>query len=110
MTTEIVKFKQLHKVIFKDEGEPKLISAEIFQNIKEDLKENKWIEIDDELYNPFEIKKIIKYRVQDWITDKLKQETDWIQRKVKEYMRLYKKELTMWVLENMINKAKGLEY
>lgn len=106
MKNEIVKFKQLYKVVFKEWLAPKLITPEIFVGIKEDLKNNNWIELDDELYNPFEVKMIIKYKVQDWITDKLKVEHELVQKKVREYMRLYKKELTVWVLENMVIKAK----
>ena len=105
--TEIVKWKQLYKVVFKEEWEVKLISPEQFTSIKTKLFKNEWIEVDNELYNPFEIKKIIKYKTQDWIVWILTKEPEEVQKRVKELMKLYKKELTVWVLKNMIWKTRG---
>ena len=105
MKSEIIKWQELYKVYLKD-WEEKVISSEIYENIKQDLFDNKWIEINKELFNPFEIKKITKFKVQDWIKERLSIEPENIQKKVREYIRTYKKELTLWVLENMILKAK----
>ena len=106
MTTEIIKWKQLYRIVFKWEDWDKLISPNQFWIIKEKLFKNEWIEVDWELYNPFEIKKIVKYKTQDWIVQLIAAETEPIQKKVREYMKLYKKELTIWVVKNMITKAK----
>lgn len=104
--TEIVKWKQLYKVVFKEEWEVKLISPEQFDSIKKKLFKNEWIEVDNELYNPFEIKKIVKYQTQDWIVAIINKEPVEVQKRVKEFMKLYKKELTIWVVNNMVEKAK----
>lgn len=106
MSKEIIKWKQLYKVIFKDNENPKLITPQQYELIKKDLFLNKWVEIDNELFNPFQILKITKYKTQDGIVSRLNKENEEIQKKVRWFMRNYKNELTIWVLENMINKAK----
>lgn len=104
---DLVKYKQLYRVIFKDEKEDdKLITTEQFELFKNKLFKNEWIEIDNELFSPFEIRKIKKFQLQDWITQRLATENQNIQKIVKGYMRLYEKEINLWVLENMISKAK----
>lgn len=107
---EITIWKQFYKIVFKDEDtQDKLITPEQFDKIKSKLFKNEWVEVDQELYNPFEIRKIIKFKIQDWITQRLSKESEKIQREVREFMRVYKKEINLWVLENMIKKAKGIE-
>lgn len=101
---EIIKYKKLYKVLFK-EDDPKLITPEQFEIIKEKLFKNEWIEIDNELYNPFQIKKIIKHKSEDWIMQILNNESEEIKKIVKWYMKLYKNDLTIWVIKNMIKKA-----
>lgn len=109
-TKEITIWKQFYKIVFKDEEiQDKLITPEHFEKIKIKLFKNEWIEVDEELYNPFEVRKIVKFKIQDWISQKLSLESEKVQREVREYMRTYKKELNMWVLENMIKKAKGID-
>lgn len=103
---EIVKWKQLYKIIMKEEWEVKLISPEQFESIKKKLFKNEWIEVDNELYNPFEIKKIVKYKTQDWIVWIISKEPEEVQKRVKELMKLYRKELTVWVLNNMVAKVR----
>ncbi len=94
--TQLVKWKQLYKVVFKEEdSQPKIITPEAYKGIKKDLFNNKWIELDGELYNPFLIKKIVKYETQDGIVQLIKEESEDIQEKVREFMRLYKKKLTV---------------
>lgn len=106
MSKEIVVWKNLYKVIFKEEWEVKLITPEQFTSIKAKLFKNEWVEIDNELFNPFEIKKIVKYKTQDWIVWILNKEPEQVQTKVREFMKLYKKELTVWVVENMVLRAR----
>ena len=106
MKNEIVVWKNLYKVVFKEEWEVKLISPEQFASIKAKLFKNEWIEVDNELYNPFEIKKIVKYKTQDWIVAIINKEPEEVQKRVKELMKLYKKELTVWVLNNMVAKVR----
>lgn len=109
-TKDLTIWKQLYKIVFKDEEtHDKLITPQQFDKIKEKLFKNEWIEVDEELYNPFEIRKIIKFKIQDWISQILSKELESIQKKVREYMRTYKKEINIWVLENMIKKAKWIE-
>lgn len=107
-STEIIKWKQLYKIVFKDESTPnKLVTPSQFDTIKQKLFRNEWIEVDNELYNPFEIRKIIKFKTQDGIIQRLNKEPEDVQVKVREFMKLYKKELSMGVVENMILKAQG---
>ena len=107
---DLVKYKQLYRVIFKDEKESdKLITTEQFELFKNKLFKNEWIEIDNELFSPFEIRKIKKFQLQDWINQKLATESQNIQKIVKWYMRVYEKEITLAVLQNMINKAKWID-
>lgn len=108
MSTEIVKYKELYKIIFKDD-ETKVISAEMCKKIQGDLQKNSWIVIDDEIYNPFEIKKIVKFKMQDWINERLKVENESVQKQVRGFIKVYKNDVTLWVLENMIKKAKWIE-
>lgn len=110
METEIVKYQELYKVLFKDENiNDIIINIEVYKLVKEDIKNNKRVEIDWNLYNPYEIRMITKFKVDDNFTFRLNQETIEIQRQVKEFMKNYKKDITSLVLENMINKAKWIE-
>lgn len=110
METEIVKYQELYKVLFKDENiNDIIINIEVYKLIKEDIKNNKWVEIDWNLYNPYEIRMITKFKVDDNFSFRLSQETVEIQRQVKEFMKNYKKDITGLVLENMINKVKWIE-
>lgn len=106
MSNEIIKWKELYKVIFKEDWEIKLITPGQFQSIKQKLFKNEWVEIDNELFNPFEIKKIVKYKTQDGIIWLINNEPEEVQKKVRELMKLYKKELTVWVVKNMISKVR----
>jgi len=107
MTKSIVKYETLYRIVFRDEETPdKLITKTIFNEIKQDILKNKWIELWWELYNPYLIKKIVKYKISKWINVRLSKEKEEIQHKVREYMRWYYKEITLWVVENMIKKAK----
>ncbi len=106
MSTEIIKWKQLYKVIFKEDWEVKLITPEQFTSIKKKLFKNEWIEIDAELFNPFEIKKIVKYQTQDGIVWIINNEPQEVQKNVRELMKLYKKELTIGVVKNMVQKVR----
>ena len=43
---EIVKYQELYKVLFKDENiDDIIITIEVYKLIKEDIKNNKWVEI-----------------------------------------------------------------
>ena len=106
MKNEITIYRDLYKVIFKWDEPTKLITPQQYTIIKQKLFKSEWIELDDQLYNPFEVIKIIKYKTQDWIVQRLWKECEEVQIKVKEEMRVYKKPLTLAVLENMIAKHK----
>ena len=107
---EIVKYQELYKVIFTDENIKEIIiTSEIYNLIKEDIKNNKWVEIDWNLYKPYEFKMVVKFKIDDGFVFRLNQETEEVQKQVKEFMKNYKKDITSTVLENMINKAKWIE-
>lgn len=105
--TKLIKWKQLYKVIFKDEWDVKLITPEQFTSIKQKLFKNEWVEIDNELFNPFEIKKIVKYKTEDWIIWVINQQPQEVQKRVREIMKNYKKNLSVWVVQNMITKVRN---
>jgi hypothetical protein len=47
METEIVKYQELYKVLFKDENiNDIIINIEVYKLVKEDIKNNKRVEID----------------------------------------------------------------
>lgn len=103
-------WKQIYKIVFKDEEtRNKIITDKQYLRIKNKLFKNEWIEVDNELYNPFEIKKIVKFQSEDWIAQRLQKEAPYIQKKVKEYIRFDKKDITLSRLEVMIQKAKWIE-
>lgn len=101
----IIKYEEAYLVTYKD-GTTEQISKQWWQILIKQLVDKQWVVVNWNWYNRFEIiscKKITR----DWsINDLLNQETTLVQDKVKEYMKLDKRELTPWRLQNMILKAK----
>ena len=115
MSKEIQKWVELYKINFfqpknKDDRnvakESIIISKEAYFKVKEDLTNNKWIEIWDELYNPYTIDTVKKYKIEESIHNRLSKEPKQIQEKVKYYMKFEKKDTNLWRLELMIEKAR----
>lgn len=110
MSNDLTKFKQLYKIVFKNEqDEDKTINEDSLAYVKAQWIAWKPVEIAWELFNPFEIRKIVKWTLEDWVISRLNCEPQAIRDKVKEMMRLYKKKISLWVLENMIKKAKWID-
>ena len=105
MTTEIKKYIDSYIVFFKDENdEPIEISWEAWELLKQDINNLSFITLNGSLYNKFEIKKIEKrkseyeiWKLLDWLPEKVKSQ-------VRKEMKLYKKEITKGVVQNMILK------
>ena len=104
--SEIIKYKKMYKIIFKDD-EPKIVSEEVCNLVKQQWINNKPVQIDDEMYSPFEIKKIVENKMDDQILVILSKESDSIQSEVKNKIKNYKNKITLWVVENMIHKVKN---
>lgn len=103
---EIIKYKKMYKIIFKDD-DPKIVSEEVCNLVKQQWVNNKPIQIDDEMYSPFEIKKIVENKMDDQILVRLSWESEYVQTEVKNKIKNYKKQITIWVVENMIHKVKN---
>ena len=115
MNTEIQKWIELYKISFfqpktkDDMNEPKepiIITKEAFNKVKEDLKNNKWIEINDELYNPYTVDTVKKFKMDENIYTILNNEPIEVQNKVKWYLKYEKKSTTVSRLKIMIEKAR----
>ncbi|MCP4523127.1 MAG: hypothetical protein GY828_02810 [Candidatus Gracilibacteria bacterium] len=104
--TEIIKYKKMYKVIFKDDV-PKIVSEKVCEIIKQQWINNKPVQIDDEMYSPFEIKKIIENKMDDQISIILSKEDESVQTEVKNKIRNYKNKLTIGVVKNMIDRVKN---
>ena len=102
----IIKYKKMYKIIFKDD-DPKIVSEEVCNSIKQQWINNKPIQIDDEMYSPFEIKKIVENKMDDQIMVLLSKETANIQSEVKNNIKNYKNKITLWVVKNMIDKVRN---
>ena len=104
---EIKKYVDSYIVYFKNENdEPVEIWNEAGKMLIWDLNNLTFVNINWSAYNKFEIKKVEK-RKSDYETWKL---LDWLPEKtknlVRKEMKLYKQELTLWVVNNMILKYK----
>jgi len=115
METWIQKWVELYKINFfqpktnQDHNlwkEPIIITKEAYEEIKEDLKNNKRIEIDWELYNPYTIDTVKRYKIGEQINILLQKQPPEIQAKVKWYMKYEKRNTNIQRLESMIEKAK----
>jgi len=115
MNKQIIKRVELYKINFfqpktnKDQNEAKeslIITRDWFNRIKEDLKNNRRIEINWELFNPYTIDTVKKFKVDESVDMLLKQQNESVQEKVKWYMRYEKKNTDLQRLEAMIEKAR----
>ena len=115
MPNEIEKVVDFYKINFfqpktqHDQNEwksPLIITKEAYLLIKDDLINNKRIEINDELYNPYTIDTVKKFKVTESVTTILWKQDIRVQNKVKEYMQYEKKDATIERVKNMIKKAK----
>lgn len=104
--TEIIKYKKMYKVIFKDD-DPKIVSEEVYASILTQWMASKPVQIDWETYSPFEIRKIVENKMDDQILILLSKESDSIQTEVKNKIKNYKNKITLWVVKNMIDKVKN---
>lgn len=115
MNTEIQKWIELYKINFfqpktKDDRnemkEPIIINKVVYEKVKQDLMNNKWIEINWELYNPYTIDCIKKFKMDENINSVLSLESYAVQDKVKTYMKYDKIDTTLQRLNSMIKKAR----
>lgn len=102
---EIKKYVNSYMVYFKNENdEPIEISDDAGKLLINDLNKLTFVVINSNAYNKFEIKKVEK-RKSDYETWKL---LEWLPERTKKLvrkeMKLYKQELTLWVVNNMILK------
>ena len=115
MWNEITRIETYYKINFfqpktnQDKNvwkKPIIIPEEAYKLIKDDLINNKRIEINWELYNPYTIDTVKKHKIEESVSVILSNQDVRIQKKVKEYMQFEKKTTTIKRLENMIQKAK----
>jgi len=103
---ELIKFKQLYKIVWKDKDEPIRIISEIdVEDIKKKWINWKPIDIWWELYNPYEIKKVVKYTSEDF-ADLLENEPWSVKMNVKKKMELDTKVATRARIKEMIRVAR----
>jgi len=103
--TDLVKYEETYIITFKD-GSIEEISKQGWEYLIKALVDKQWVVINWAGYNRFEIiscKPIKRDWEALWI---LSQETLQIQKKVKWYMKIDKKELTPWRMKVMIERAK----
>lgn len=107
---EIIKYNKHYVVHFKKDLEltPIQISEMWWKQLMKDLNANDFVVINWEYHNKYNIILIKPFEIQDWVFRLLEKENKDTQKKVRDFMKLYKKELTMWIMENMIAKAKDL--
>ena len=107
MTTSIVKWKDLKIVNFKQprkwdldqtEIESLIISDETYEIIKPDIVNFKFFEINWELHNPYSVKNVLNYKMQEWAWDLITLEPEFIQKKVKQELKYQKK---VWAVRMM---------
>lgn len=115
MSKAIQKWTELYRINFfqpktkddrNDPKEPLIITKEIYWIIKDDLINNRRFEINWELYNPYTVDTVKRFKVDENVETVLKAQNPMVQKKVKEYMRYEKKHTNMQRLESMIEKAK----
>ena len=114
MWKAIVKYSTMYRIIFKKDKDnlndevssPIIISAESYNEVKKALINNKWFEINEELYNPFFVACVRKIKVEDWIDVLISSQDPDVSEKLREYIRLDKNTLTLSRVQNMIAKAK----
>jgi len=106
--SEIIKYTKHYVVHFKKELEldPIQVSENWWKQLILDLNKKDFVMVNWEYHNKYNIILVKPFDVQDWIPERLQAENKLVQKKVKEFMNLYKKEMTLWVLGNMIIKAK----
>jgi len=107
MSTEIQKYVNTYLITFKWEQEPLEIWADAWKQLIQDINSLSFVTIWGNSYNKFEILKIEKRKSSKEIWDLLHRENSYIQENVKKEMRIYKKEITVNVLKNMIAKYKN---
>lgn len=106
--TEIIKYNKHYVVHFKKDLElsPIQVSEAWWKQLMINLNKQDFVMVNWEYHNKYNIILIKPFEIQDWVFQLLEKENKVIQKKVREFMKLYKKELTIWVMENMIEKAK----
>ena len=105
MGKQIKKYVETYIVYFKwDNQEPIEIWKEAWINLLKNLNDLTFFTFNWEAYNKFEILKVKKRKCDYEVWELLKLLPENVKWNVIKEMKFYKKELTKWVIKNMIQK------
>jgi len=97
----------MHKIIYS-KGEIDYIESDRVPELFEKIQKRKHIMVGENIRDSITVKNVVKMTDEEiMIHELLKNENSFIQRKVKEEIKLYFKELTPPVVKNMILKYKN---